>query len=353
MNLCKRSWIVALSVLMAGPAWASSLNGLHWNIQDTGLGAGNTALAMRDGYTWPVVFTTGIGVYSMFPTLGSSGTHWFQIGQYNAAGNRFAGASSPDGRVAVGPRDASGLFGFVSGKTGGWNLLPNSPTAVAFDNSGQLLVGTVSGALTGAPSDPFTNNGQAAITSIATDPLGDIAVTALNHSDQTTQFSEYTTWTGWQSAAIPYASSVNQVVLDDHGRPYVLDVTQNIIWGFNPETGHWQSELTIGSNITKGMEVKMAALDNTVGAAWIDSSGNLIYAYETDGGAWNQSPVASNVASEQIGLAFDYKDQPVISYAGATDLMLAYDPQMTPEPASAALMLLAVGGLLLKRRRVA
>ena len=51
-----------------------------------------------------------------------------------------------------------------------------------------------------------------------------------------------------------------------------------------------------------------------------------------------------------VGLAFDYKDQPVIAYAGAdSKVWIAYDPVEIPEPLTLAL--LSVGMVALLRRR--
>ena len=338
--------LAALAIsLTASTAWASASTGTPvWNIQNTGI-SGNqaTALGLRADLTWPVIVTDAGGIYSIFPTDSGSMTpgHWYQIGSSPAVNGQLFAASSPHGRVAVvGGQSLSSHVGEVSGTTGGWIPLSNDTTAVTFDSHGNLLTGDVYGDVSGVSNPPAVTQ---PIDSIAADPLGDIAITSGG------QFSEYSPWIGWASSS--RFTEARQVVLDSRGRPYVWDAGARQIFSFDPQTGDWTAgPATPPANLTMA-----AAANGTVGAAWTNQN-SLIYAYKSDGGTWTQTIVASNVRDAQsVGLAYDYLNQPVLSYISndTGNVMLAYDPAATPEPASLCLLLIGAAAWLLPRRRSA
>ncbi len=96
----------------------------------------------------------------------------------------------------------------------------------------------------------------------------------------------------------------------------------------------------------------MAADENGgVGIAYVaDHQGTptLSFAYNDGSGIWNIERI-HDADPYRVGLTFDYDNNPVISYSYMGDLRMAYDPVVTPEPATA--LILAVGGFFIKRRK--
>jgi len=127
-----------VAFLWAGTADASSSGSstFIWQIQDTGhssLSGGKTALGMRDGQAWPVIFDEGGDIYGLFNAEnGFTNTNWFQIGFDEYPSGRPNAASSPMGPVAV--ASDGGVQLSIAGVTG----LPLDTVAVAYDAGGTL-----------------------------------------------------------------------------------------------------------------------------------------------------------------------------------------------------------------------
>jgi hypothetical protein len=329
--------ILCLTLALTPPARASGGVGVSWNFHDlTGVAAGNSALAMRGGEAWPVVFTDSGGsvrAYSLFPATGTT-SHWVEIGSFGGGpATNLNAATSPDGRVAAAWNSGFGI-GQVSGLPSGWTPLPPDTRAVAFDDNGNLITATNGSVSVGGYAGPT------GIRSIATSPLGDVGVAAGS-----TTYSQYSPWIGWRT--FNFGTPINAVTIDSVGRPHVA--SSSAIFDFNPITGQWSQGLSV---TTSNGIVLASSDDGSAGAAW-SNAGTLFYAHKPDGGAWSVNTVATGVfnSSHTIGLAFDYNDLPVISYGGSSGMRVAYDPIVLPEPASVSLLALGVGTLMLRRRR--
>jgi hypothetical protein len=359
---------------LTASASANPGQGFTWSFQTTSLNAPssntNLAMMMRNGLAWPLVVTdysspTGGGYgssSSLFPTTGpvgapTAGSHWQNIGSgfFSTTPNRLRSASSPDGRVAFAASDFSGgLGGRVSSVSGGWGALPAGTKAVAFDANGTLYTATNT-----AVSGVGGYSGQT-IVDMAVSPNGEVGVVS---SDM--KFWQYSAWLGsWTSATLPTVgttplSDSYDVEFDSFGRPHVIASASNtlVAWDFNTVTGNW-SATTLATFSSGPVRATLAAnTDGTVGTAWVDPAGSLVYAYKSDLNNWATSVVTSTGFTSgsigQVGISYDYADLPVLAYrttASPYNVMVAYDPIVVPEPAGVALAAVAACALAARRR---
>lgn len=313
-----------------------------WIITDTGYQSQDSALGMARGLSWPVIFGTNetIGLQST-STLGPNGpTYWHQLG--GGVGGNPNATSTPDGQVA----GAGIAVGYIIGPTGSVTVLPNGTNAVDFNAGGSLVYSIGYGQPTQVVGFAYNNNGSS-VRDIAVSPFGDGGVI-------TADGDFYSTLTGdFQSVAEDsglFYEGLGSLTFDAQGRPHVIDRNAQV-FSFDTISGVWTG--TILDDVPGNRAAAIAAdTTGTVGAAFVNSSDELIYAYWTNSAGWQSMIVDFNVdANNQVGLAFDADDLPVISYSAGGDLKLAYDPIVAvPEPGSFAL----AGGLglfILGRRR--
>jgi hypothetical protein len=360
--------VVFLVWAMASPAWADPGGSLNWTFQDTTIttsGAGQTALAMRNGMAWPVIFsdTTPYAAYTLFPAGGKSGgASWQPFGPSGLfkTGYRLRTASSPDGRVACVSNDSPGgqimpLSGSVTIPSGGWISLPANTKAVAFDRNGALYTATYNSVSAG-PKFTGTN-----IVDVAVSPAGDIGVI-----DSSRKYWQYSPWVGsWLSTTVPFPQPNPPVTLrpesmdltfDSLSRPHVVGGSSTGIYAFDFSiiSGSWTTTM-LGTTGNSSTYLALAANNKAqVATAWVDTTGSLVYAYKEDNAAWSSTIVSGSAyaGQKQVGIAYDYADLPVLSYVGASPktIMLAYDPVAAPEPGSLGVFALAAV-LSLRRRR--
>jgi len=321
-----------------------------WSIQDTGhfANGGEFALGMRDGAAWPVVFDEVGDVYSLFNAENpGTFTNWHRIGfgEYSAPG-RLNAASSPTGAVAVATGDIS-VGGTRLALPGGFSALPADTVAVAYDDAGNLFTATDSTTSFGTPGSfggqiidiDVASNGSRAILTDAGEFWEFNSLTGWNNTLLDTVGSNPVFFNG--SASLAY-DSLNRahVVVDDFGDIYAYD--------FNPTSGNWQQSLVISTGGgLRTLELAANGLDG-IGTA-VEDNGNLFYLYWNDfTNGWGTDLVAPNIdLTDQVGVAFDFDDLPVLAYRDNGNVFVAYDP--IPEPGTLAL--LGLGGVAVLARR--
>ena len=367
-------WLLCLSAMHAPAAAQSSTN--KWTFQRTGFrttsSTPQTALSMRSGEAWPVVYgfyENSLNAYSLFPVINPNGKHhvqpatnWHQIGS-NLAGSQFpttnvflqADSGSPDG-FAVSAQTATGSsfpqdVVAIGNSLGGFQSPMVNVQAVKFDDNG----------------NPFTATNTLIPNLPTSTKLFDVALSKTGDTGAITQFSggsgPLTYWqrsrllgNSWFSTTIPLGEGQSQdgisaptadLVFDNASRPHIVGVSQSrtptnrvLAQRFDVTTGSWvTSTLDTASTSSPGI-VDVAAAgndDGILGAAWV-SGGTLKYAYlDTNviSPSWVVTSVASTTptglplaTSQGVGLAFDNAGLPVISFVDSQlrQIWVAYDP---------------------------
>ena len=347
---------------------------------------------MRDGQTWPVIFSTGynnpgtVDAYSLYPVANPQysppmQTYWHQIGSNllhsQNTGAILSAATSSDGRVGAVVRDRfnnNDLYNLavVGSSSSGFGSTMSGVKAIDFSSTGTLIKGTMN-TIPGwlAPST---------LVDIAVSPMGD-----LGAIDKGGYYYQKIAWTGQWGAQtyldLPDSPSHADLAMDSLGRPHVVSTLNTgdgpflVASDFDLINEQWTSQTlnTFPVSTYLGATVAADSLGG-VGAAWVENEGTygaLKYAYSDGSGGWNVSEVTTGVYNsltmnyenlppdQRVGLAFDANDFPVISFVAeggyGSSIWLAYDPVAVPEPstlllaASGVLMLLVAGKSRLRR----
>jgi hypothetical protein len=378
MLLCLLALVVMVSTSLASEGTFPS-----WNYQQTGItaygGSGLlTAIAMRDGRTWPVIFTEDsarrVQAYSLYPVKNPvTLTNWFQIGTNlitDTGSGMLSAATSSDGRfgVALTIVGSSNSAAVVGGSLTGFGGAMTGVQAIDFDRNGNLVQGTL--------------NTLPVIQGVSPGPLVDIAVSALGDVGAVdANFKYYQNsplMGGWGSQDLkqvvttvspPIAQSLD-LSIDSLGRPHVLGVrtsTQELVsYDFDPVLGQWKTQ-SLGTGLVGYFGASVAADGKGgVGAAWIKYTQTggvqLMYSYKSGENDWSTQLVTSSAydpttkiystltQEQEVGLAFDANDLPVISFTAGNKIWLAYDPSTVPEPS--VMLLLVSGGVLVLLTRL-
>jgi hypothetical protein len=346
-----------------------------WTFQRTGFRTTSqtpqTALSMRSGEAWPVVYgfyENSLNAYSLFPVVNpnakdhvSPATNWHQIGS-NLAGSQFsstkmylqADSGSPDGfavsaqtaaSVVSQPQDAvaigNSLIGFQSPMLG--------VQAVKFDNDGNPFTAANS-------TIPNLSTSQK-LFDVAISNIGDVgAVTQVSSGNGPLSFWQRSPLLGnnWYSTIVPMDSRTDETLFgptidlsfDAASRPHIIGVNRltslNRVtaYRFDVTTGSWASSIldTAANGAPPIADVASAVTeDGIVGAAWVNN-GALKYAYlDTNDVSphWVVTSVANTTPTgiplelaQGVGLAFDNAGLPVISFVDRTmrQIWVAYDP---------------------------
>ncbi len=366
-------WLLCL-LAMQTPAAAQS--SLKWSFQRTGFRAtsnfpSQTAISMRSGQTWPVVYSfyeNSLNAYSLFPVLNAKGknhilpeTNWHQIGS-NLNGSQFASSGtylqadsgSPDGFA-------------VSMQTNGRESLPQDSVAIGNSLSGfQSPMLGVQAVKFDAMGNPFTASSSLLPNLPSSVKMYDVAISTFGDVGAVSQTNATSTGTSaitywqrspllgntWLSTNINIDSRSETELLgpsvdlnfDATGRSHIVGVNKGgakvLAYRFDTMTGTWMSSIldTSAPNTLTIADVAAATNDDGVlGAAWVNN-GILKYAY-LDTNQISPSWVVTNVAtttptgvqlelSQGVGLAFDKAGLPVISFVDRTmrQIWVAYDP---------------------------
>jgi len=367
---------LVLMAILCAPVMATEGSGISWAFQWTGFphtsSFGQTAVAMRDGQTWPVIFSANqsaqvVDAYSLYPVLNPmTNTNWHQIGS-NVLGGPFgtleslSAATSPDGRFGVVARSGSTSVATIGSSQSGFSSPMLDVYGIDFDAQGNLV-----------PCTPSTvPNMSSQPVDIAVSPSGDIGVLGsdLVYYQYSPLLEDWfqTSFAGY----LPGVPMSTDLELDALGRPHVLSMvssggnTDLIALDFNVMTGQWMPS-TVDTVSEPSFTIKAsAASDSTgvVGAAWVDE-GVLKYAYKDGNNPWTTMVVTSSVYDpvghqhyelrdfQSPGLAFDADDLPVISFVDTSSkIWLAYDPPVdVPEPGAWCLLIGGCLALVLRRR---
>lgn len=359
MTRCKRQMrlgsaaVCALAITASAGAVTPGAGGFSWSFQDTTLFGSNSAIAMRSGSVFPVVFTGNGEVASLY----SSG--WVDLtdgDNLEFFGSGLRASSSADGRVVAVNQNGSALsqlpfrgFTELPGFTINNDLI--APTvAAAFDPAGNVVRANQT-QIFGLP-DIVQRDGF--IQDIAVSPNGDVGVVTNSGS-----FYEYNIFVGdWLQTGLdglsPNGGFFGELSLtyDSLGRAHVLAGSGGDLLSadFNPQTGQFEFGTIATSTDTDFSDIAANEF-GVVGTSYVKEN-DLFYAYREGNDTWASVLVPTNAgSSSQTGVTFDYEGLPVLSYNAGNRIFVAYDPVVVPEPTAGALLSLA--GLALLRRRAA
>ena len=382
--LTKAVLIIGL-FLAASTALASSGTGISWSFQETGHRTSSpvTALAMRDGLTWPVIFSgdfrdgydsSYVKAISLYPVVNpQTSTFWHIIGNNlmpmfggsNSVYCPLRAASSPTGEFAAVSKDGYDYYcGYAvtcSSQTGFANVVGSNVCGIDYDMEGNLItlaqntLPSLDGTWGGYPVD------------IDSSIPGTIGAVSFSQG-KTVYHHTCPLLNGWYSFEVPISPGVFQdMALDTLGRPHMsLFKTHSysiVVKDFDVMSGIWTE--TCLDSVEDYRQVSTMAADSKggVGITWVGDGGVLKYAYKNGNSAWTTHTVAANVIGQEQypelleaiqtpGLAFDANDFPVISFVtDSGNIWLAYDPPSTiPEPGAITLLLSALGTFLFYAR---
>jgi hypothetical protein len=353
--------VCAVAVLVF--SFESALAGRYWyhsQVIDSGgnpIGGGNTAIGMRSGGAYPVV-ASNQGTAAMLPGFWAEGPMGF-------AGELIDADTSADGQVIfAGTEGQVGVFG-----PGGWGVASYPGQAqykasAAFDNEGNpaVLHKDYNQQLTLTMRDGSswysTNLGQPSDDSYALDfdSMNNANVVFNDGAGITYGVKGSATASQWQfSQPVSSVSPMGLVdlVLTENDVPYLF-YTENQFLKYAVhirQTGSWTTGIL---DQIEHEEAFCAAPDKEggIGIAYIADDMTLSFISSDGQGAWtgpDRLTCPDGLTPEGIGLTYDYENNPVISYNSATGTWIAYDPEVTPEPATIAM--LGMGGLALFVRR--
>jgi len=376
MNARQLKIAVLSTILIAGVAsQAAFADRLFWTYQYAGAttldGAfRQTALAMADGKTWPMVFvqtsSTVIQPYALNPFRNpQNNTFWSPMGPVLQAPPVFRGSSprvlsavsSATGEVGVSARPA--LFGssvanehvaYVGRRQTGLTNVTTGAADVVVTPTGEVRPLTLD-MISGSGVQSLAQIGSGAVT-----PWGGVGMITTNQGPtQGPTYFENSPAMGWQSATmpelVPSQGGFADLAYDSLGRPVVAYSSAGSVYAssFDIMSGQWKQSL-LGSASGPGPAVYPTIASDSkggVGIAWASTTGGdfatLMYAYKAGHDAWETHVVTSSVTEPlsiggpsptefvapqvRVGLDFDADDLPVISFIGQSRrVYVAYDP---------------------------
>jgi hypothetical protein len=381
--------VLSLLVVFTIASTALAIDELNWAFQTTGImsstGNAQSAIAMRDGKVWPVVFApvnNQLQAYSLYPVQSLPSNYlqsnWFQIGTnlMPVSPNSFlSAATSSDGRFGAVVRNSGSMpsTAIVGASPSGFGSVLTNVQAIDFDKNGNLLKGTPTTlAATGVSTGTLID--------IAASPTGDIGVIDSN-SVYYQKIAMAGVWGGFDLKSLGFGTMPPDsldLAIDSKGRPHVIGQSQTslVAFDFNIPTGQWTMQTLATPMQISLLSGATLAVDDKggVGAAWVEpnllgsSYGSLMYAYKNGTEDWSVQTVTTSVlnpksstaipikALQSVGLTFDADNLPVISFTGNDGgVYVAYDPvsviATVPEPASIVLVLCGIFGMIFVARK--
>lgn len=351
---------------------------------DTGV-----ALGMRTGATWPTVFyQVPSGNQVVASALTPAGWLGRSIGGTPSAGSvQMRAEANGAGQVGA-VWQLQTTMGFVQSSRSGWQTsvpgtiqspsgsginapdlayLSNNQPLVAYADQGQVYVAAYDGLAWNRDAVSVAGGSSSKTwATVAVDSQDHVGVAYV--SDGMTRFATKDIASGqWYGAEIaPFISPIpNSRLSLAFGRNDVVGLAMLTNQGigfsaFDIPSGTWSTDLVTGGAMsmselafnslghpalayvrpgTGGPEVHFAIND---GSGWADT---ILPGGIDAGSGLDVSPYDNDVS---VALAFDADDLPVVSFFSRQGLVLAYDPIVTPEPATLLLMLAGWG--LIRRR---
>jgi len=371
----KRSVKCLMFVLVVSILCSPAIAGRVWyyseiSSEGADLG-GSSALAMSNGNIWPTVATNG-GVAMMTPAGWVKGSVGYMDGSINAAtaADGTVGFVDTHGKVAMLTK-SGWSSSYVGGDVAGSTSIAfdgNSRAAVlhsGYDYEGPDLILSVQTSFGWQSSTVVDSQGtpvMSAGASIAFDSYNQSVIAfdsgtglrfgtkgPLNgHQWSLTDSGSESPYTG--NSKLDLALSANDI-------PFVAYADGSML---SYATYDRQTDSIISSNVDTlstdqfGEDCFAIGSDSEggIGIAYVASyeGANVLSYAHNAGDGWEIDRLRDAIATESIGLAYDEEGNPVISYidVASGSLMLAYDPIVTPEPASIALF--GLGALAVARR---
>ena len=345
------------SSVFAGRIW-------HYTTVAEG-GFHGSALAMRNDYTWPTIVAFDSGITRSFV---QTPVGW--LDGYTSSGQSNSGyvraASDDNGNAAFITHNST-----IAISSEGWTVLGNSNREiynhdVAFNSDGQISVLNEQSVSTfngiGWSSSSWWNGQYDGLlgAALAYDSYGQANVVGYANGSLYYAMQGSLTGGNWiVDVESPIADNVDGAIdftLTNNDVPVVAYVEDNqhlAVSFYDIKTADWSSSIISDMHSYDSFVIDSDSKGG-VGLAYITND-YLHYQY-FEGTGWSYADELAVAYSEgTIGLDFDYKDNPVISYSGVNPdngsqgLIVAYDPIVTPEPVTVGL--LSLGGLLVTRRR--
>jgi hypothetical protein len=326
---------------------------------------------MRSDNTWPVVGYAGPtdGAAAMLPGVWTPTT-------FNFTGQYLDGATAPDGTVAF--ADNAGqvvMLGKTGWGSGSYNGSAQYRSSIAFNNnsvpavlhratgSNYLTLSMKSGsAWYGSTIQEYPGGPGINTDAFALDFDSYNQANVAFREGSTLRFASKGILTGnqWilssqQDAPLIGGPGQIDMALTNNDVPYVLynDSSSLKYATYDRHTDSWITGIL--DTLTGGLPMNFCvAADDTggIGVAYITQfagQNTLSFAYNNGSGWMLPERLTTADTSKMVGLAFDYENNPVISFVDNTGKMeIAYDPMMIPEPATMAIF--ALGFALIRRR---
>jgi len=376
------------ATLVILPAFATSVTatGLSWTYQQIDANpagaSGDVALAMRTGATWPTVFydgsNSGPGLNQQVVAASLTPVGWRPsgLGRFGSPDSYVRAEPGQDGRIGAAYFSDQDIR-FTQSSVLGWQsstvassinpdaynapdvdyLSANRPV-VAYSESQDLYVSAYDGlvwntnTVSWAPG-PVPYQGQSV--SMAVDSQDGIGLAYYGvNSEVCFAFRDVFSGT-WSGSSIGNLGSIQHLSLaygpNDEPGLAVLRPDGDLDYAlFNMQSGMWDVTNIATDVISERVNLTFNSQGHPAVAYVADEAGTDTVFYSiNDGGGWadfllptGQDPTSGLYIDPQYdtdaALAFDADDIPIIAYYASDGLLLAYDP-ITPEPASAVLLL--------------